>query len=127
MLLGDRLRQLREQKNLSQGDIEKRTGLTRAYISRVEGGHTVPFIGTLEKFARALEIPMYQLFYEGDEPPPITRRRPRTPLKAAEPLWGSSGKGAELVEQFRRNLKKLEQKDLNLLSHMARKLAKSKL
>jgi len=122
MLLGDRLRQLREQKNLPQGDIEKRTGLTRGYISRVEGGHTVPSIGTLEKFARALEVPMYQLFYEGEEPPPITG----TPLKPAEPLWGSSGKGAEMVEQFRRSFKKLEQKDLNLLSHMARKLAKSK-
>jgi len=65
MVIGDRLRELREQKNLSQGDIEKRTGLLRCYISRVENGHTVPAIETLEKLARALEIPMYQLFYDG--------------------------------------------------------------
>src|ERR1700686_816160 len=67
----DRLRELREIKNLSQGDIEKRTGLLRCYISRVENGHTVPAIETLEKFARALEVPLYQLFYEGEEPPKL--------------------------------------------------------
>jgi transcriptional regulator with XRE-family HTH domain len=49
-------------RKLSQGDIEKRTGLLRCYISRVENGHTVPAIETMEKMARALEIPMYQLF-----------------------------------------------------------------
>jgi len=48
MIIGDRLRALREQKNFSQGDIEKRTGLLRCYISRVENGHTVPAIETLE-------------------------------------------------------------------------------
>jgi transcriptional regulator with XRE-family HTH domain len=62
MIIGDRLRELREVKNLSQGIIEQRTGLLRCYISRVENGHTVPSIETLEKLARALEVPMYQLF-----------------------------------------------------------------
>jgi transcriptional regulator with XRE-family HTH domain len=51
MIIGDRLRALREHKQLSQGDIEKRTGLFRCYISRVECGHTVPAFETLEKFA----------------------------------------------------------------------------
>jgi transcriptional regulator with XRE-family HTH domain len=55
-------------KRLSQGDIEKRTGLLRCYISRVENGHTVPAIETLEKLARAMEVPPYQLFYDGDKP-----------------------------------------------------------
>ena len=53
MIIGDRLRVLREQKKFSQGEIEKRTGLLRCYISRVENGHTVPAVETLEKFARA--------------------------------------------------------------------------
>ena len=66
MIIGDRLRALREEKKFSQGEIEKRTGLLRCYVSRVENGHTVPAVETLEKFARALEVPMYQLFYEGD-------------------------------------------------------------
>jgi transcriptional regulator with XRE-family HTH domain len=78
MIIGTRLRKLREERQLSQGDIEKRTGLLRCYISRVENGHTVPSIETLERLGGALEIPLYQLFYEGDEPPPLpnlTKRR----------------------------------------------------
>jgi transcriptional regulator with XRE-family HTH domain len=71
MVVGDRLRELREDKKLSQGDIEKRTGLLRCYISRVENGHTVPAIETLEKLARALEIPLYQVFYDAEEPPKL--------------------------------------------------------
>jgi transcriptional regulator with XRE-family HTH domain len=68
MVIGERLKALREHRNMSQGDIEKRTGLLRVYISRVENGHTVPPIETLEKFARALEVPMYALFYDGEKP-----------------------------------------------------------
>src|ERR1700674_2726718 len=71
MVISDRLRELRESKKLSQGDVEKRTGLLRCYISRVENGHTVPAIETLEKMARAFEVPMYQLFYDGEEPPKL--------------------------------------------------------
>jgi transcriptional regulator with XRE-family HTH domain len=66
MVIGDKLRALREQKNLSQGDVEKRTGLLRCYISRVENGHTVPSVDTLEKMARALEVPMYRLFTDDE-------------------------------------------------------------
>ena len=69
MVISDRLRQLREDKKLSQGDIEKRTGMLRCYTSRVENGHTVPSIETLAKYAQALEIPLYQLFYDGEEAP----------------------------------------------------------
>ena len=69
MVIGERLRALREHKKMSQGDIEKRTGLLRCYISRIENGHTVPSIETLEKMARALEVPMYQLFYDGEQTP----------------------------------------------------------
>ena len=64
MIMGDRLRELREEKKLSQGDIEKRTGLVRPYISRAENNHSVPNIETLEKMARALEVPIYPLFYK---------------------------------------------------------------
>ncbi len=91
MIIGDRLRALREQKKFSQGEIEKRTGLLRCYISRVENGHTVPAVETLEKFARALEVPVYQLFYDGEEPPKLanlpTRARSSSPMRAC---WPSS-------------------------------------
>ena len=74
MIIGERLREMREEKKLSQADIEKRTRLLCCYISRVENGHTVPAIETLEKMARALEVPLYQLFYEGEEPPNVPNR-----------------------------------------------------
>lgn len=69
MDVGKRLRQLREVKGLSQGDIERRSGLLRSYISRVEGGYTAPSLQTLEKFAKALEIEPYQLLFQGEGKP----------------------------------------------------------
>jgi transcriptional regulator with XRE-family HTH domain len=69
MVIGDRLRELREAKELSQGDIEKRTGLLRCYISRVENGHTVPAIETLEKMARALERLLNRIINSQSETP----------------------------------------------------------
>ena len=64
MNIGKRLRALREAKGLSQGDIERRSGLLRCYISRVEGGYTAPSLPTLEKFARALKVEPYQLLFQ---------------------------------------------------------------
>src|ERR1700745_1227959 len=102
MIIGDRLRILREHKKLSQGDIEKRTGLLRCYISRVECGHTVPAVETLEKFARALEVPIYQLFYEGEEPPKPPNLPKRNSGNGQE--WGDTGKDARALYKFRRLL-----------------------
>ena len=122
MVISERLRALREQKNLSQGDIEKRTGLLRCYISRVENGHTVPAIETLEKMARAMEVPLYQLFYDGEEPPkPPTLPRRKT---GDEILWGSSGKNARTLDRFRRLLKRADESDRRLLLFMAQKMAR---
>jgi transcriptional regulator with XRE-family HTH domain len=64
MKIGTTIRGFRLQKGLSQGDIEKRTGLLRCYLSRVENGHTVPSLDTLAKIAGALELPLAQLFAE---------------------------------------------------------------
>jgi len=113
---------MREEKKLSQGDIEKRTGLLRCYISRVENGHTVPAIETLEKLARAMEIPMYQLFYDGEEPPKL----PNLPKRKSsdDVAWGSSGKDARFLNKFRRLLSKTQETDRKLLLHMAQKMAR---
>jgi transcriptional regulator with XRE-family HTH domain len=121
MIIGDRLRALREEKKLSQGDIEKRTGLLRCYISRVENGHTVPAIETLEKLARALEVPLYQLFYDGEEPPEL----PNLPKRktADEIAWGHSGKEARFLTIFRRLLGGIDDGDRRLLLYMAQKMA----
>jgi transcriptional regulator with XRE-family HTH domain len=121
MIIADRLRELREGKNLSQGDIEKRTGLLRCYISRVENGHTVPAIETLEKLARALEVPLYQLFYEGYEPPKLPNLLKRK--TADDIVWGSSGKQAVYLHKLRKCLGRAADPDRKLLLAMAQKLA----
>jgi transcriptional regulator with XRE-family HTH domain len=86
VIIGDRLRSIREEKKLSQGDVERRTGLHRCYVSRVENGHTVPAVETIEKFARALEVPMYQLFYDGEKPPELPHLPKR---KTADEIAGA--------------------------------------
>jgi transcriptional regulator with XRE-family HTH domain len=120
MIIGDRLRELREAKKLSQGDIEKRTGLLRCYISRVENGHTVPAIETLEKLARALEVPLYHLFYDGEEPPKLPNLLKRK--TADDIVWGSSGKQAVYLHRLTKCLSKAAEPDRKLLLAMAQKM-----
>jgi transcriptional regulator with XRE-family HTH domain len=121
MVIGERLRALRETKSLSQGEIEKRTGLLRCYISRVENGHTVPSIETLEKLARALEVPLYQLFYDSEEPPEL----PNLPERktADEIAWGSSPEETRFLNRMARLLERLNENDRRLLLHMAQRMA----
>lgn len=111
MNIGIRLRELRELKGFSQGDIEKRTGLLRCYTSRVENGHTVPSLETLEKYARALEIELYQLFFAGNgKPQPVGSR-----------VLGKLGPEERgLLDTFK-DLGKLDRK---FVVAMARKMAK---
>jgi transcriptional regulator with XRE-family HTH domain len=98
MIIGDRLRALREERKLSQVDIERRTGLLRAYISSVENGHTVPAVETLEKLARALEVPLYLLFYDGDAPP----EAPNLPKRKTSDdiVWGEFGQTGGVAAQI---------------------------
>ena len=121
MVIGDRLKALREQRNMSQGDVEKRTGLLRVYISRVENGHTVPAIETLEKFARALDVPMYQLFYDGEKPP-----AQNVPIASADDDWGSSGRDSRTLHRFRSLMSRMDQGDVKLLLFMAQKMSRRK-
>jgi transcriptional regulator with XRE-family HTH domain len=122
MLIGERLREIREAKNLSQGVIEKRCGLIRCYISRVENGHTVPAIETLEKFAHALEVPLYQLFYEGEAPRKLSQT---ARAKASEKnAWGGSGKNAILLIKFRKLLARMNKADRQLLLHTAQRMVR---
>lgn len=117
MLIGERLRQLRVGKKLSQGNVEERTGLLRAYISRVENGHTVPALETLEKFARALEVPLYVLFYEeGEGNPPaqsrVFRQQRRTTRETA------------FERRLVRLLARMNQRSRNILFEAARRMAR---
>jgi transcriptional regulator with XRE-family HTH domain len=124
MIIGDRLRELREEKKPSQGDIEKKTGLLRCYISRIENGHSVPAIETLEKLARALDVPMYQLFYDGEEPPKLPNLLKRK--SADDIVWGSKGKDARMLVKFCRLFGRMKEDDRGLVLSMAQKMAQRK-
>jgi transcriptional regulator with XRE-family HTH domain len=117
MIIGERLKDLREQKNLSQGDIEKRTGLLRCYISRVENGHTVPAIETLEKMARALEIPMYRIFTEDADV-----KKPNIQLQPV-PSRAVNTKDERELRAFAKLLSRMDDKKRGLLLHIASKMA----
>jgi transcriptional regulator with XRE-family HTH domain len=121
MLIGERIRAIREVKNLSQLDIEKRSGLLRMYVSRVENNHTVPSFETLERFAHALEVPLYQFFYEG-------KKRPELPAllkgKAADHAgWGETRQEVRDLERFRHLLARMKESDRKLLLALAQKMA----
>ena len=124
MNIGDRLRTLREEKKFTQGEVEKRTGVLRTYVSRVENGHAVPSVETLEKFARALEVPMYQLFYDGEERPKLLNRLNRK--SADDILWGNSGRDARLLAKFCRLFRRMKNDDMTTVLFMAQKMAKRK-
>ena len=121
MVISERLRALRQQKGLSQGAIQERTGLLRCYISRLENSHTVPSIDTLEKLARALELPMYKFFYDGERPP--TRCNPPRSQPESGDLWGSSGRDKRTLHKFRELFSRTNRRDLELLMLTAEKLA----
>ncbi len=111
MNIGIRLRELRTSKGLSQGDIQKRTGCLRCYTSRVENGHTVPSLETLEKYAGALEIDLYQLFFAG-------KGKPQPVGSSDAGKLGPEERG--LIEAF----KKLDKRNRNFVIEMVRKMAK---
>ena len=117
MLIGDRLRQLRESKHLSQGDIEKLTGLLRCYISRVENGHTVPNIETLEKLAAAFGVPLWKIFYEGDRPVPPLVRSPEFSHSDTE-----SVKDRKFYLKLARLLGRMTEKDRHLLFYAVQRM-----
>jgi transcriptional regulator with XRE-family HTH domain len=117
MVIAETLKALRIQKNLSQGDVEKRTGLIRCYISRVENGHTVPSVDTLEKFARALEIPMYRLFTDEDHV-----KKPNIPAEAIQSQRVNSKQDREL-RALAKLLARMSDRSRGLLLHMMSKMA----
>jgi transcriptional regulator with XRE-family HTH domain len=117
MLIGERLKAVREAKDMSQGDIEKATGLLRCYVSRVENGHTVPAIETLEKLARALDVTVSELFAEDG--------------KAAKPLAAlKASNGHKLNRAATNHLRRIEAafsqmspRDMAVVVGLARKFA----
>src|SRR5258707_4692485 len=124
MIIGDRLRAIREDRELTQGDIENRTGLLPCYISRVENGHTVPALETLEKFARALETPLYAIFYDGEFPPSELATSP--PNGNMDRSCSVSGKHMRVLRKLKMSLAKMSASDREALLLFTQKLVAGK-
>lgn len=120
MEIGRRLRQLRESRNLSQGDLEVRTGLLRCYTSRVENGHTVPSVETIEKYANALGIPLFAFFPNEENTP-----RVELPLLSKDPDWGSTPKERFQNHRIVTALRKVNERDRQLVLALLRRLTKA--
>ena len=124
MIIGERLRLLREQKNLTQVEIQDRTGFFSSYVSRIENGHSVPSVETLQKWARALDIPIYQLFYERGRKPKAGNHT--KPDNSKADAWGRSGKDARMLRIFRQLFSQMDQRDIKIVLYTAQKMARTK-
>ena len=113
MQVGAKLYELRLAKNLSQGDIQKRTGLVRSYTSRVENGHIVPTVETLEKYASALEVPLYRLFTDEE-----SVAKPKLPM--SDDSWGIRGKDRDAFQALAKAFSRMDEQDRKLLLSMRR-------
>jgi transcriptional regulator with XRE-family HTH domain len=121
MLIGNRIRRIRETLNLSQGDLQAGTGLFRCYISRVENGYTVPSVETLEKIATAFQLPLYRLFWEESDPQPKTTKD-FPPAQRDD--WATSGSGEKQFRNLRKNLAKIDDKHRALLLALAQRVTR---
>ena len=101
MNVGPVIRSFRQRRGLSQGDLEKRSGLMRCYISRVENGHTIPSLETLTRIARALETELADMFREG----------------------GPDSSEQEFLRELRSHLPSLNTRDREQILDMVRKMA----
>lgn len=119
MLIGQKLREIREAKDMSQVEIAEATGLVQPYVSRVENGHTIPGVETLEKWASALKVPLYQILYDGEDPP--------KPLKLSgnhnRELWGNSARDSHDLKRLRQFLSKMNEQERGLLLSLAGRMA----
>ena len=117
MKIGLKLRALREEQRISQGVLEDRTGLLCCYISRVENGHIVPAIETLEKMANALDVPMWQLFHDGN-----TKATPLRLRKKKRNKMFSEDQALE--SEMRKHIVKMNPRDRKLFLYLAMKMAR---
>lgn len=122
MSIGQRLRQLRKQKRLTQQELAERAGLLRCNVWRLENREAAPTIATIEKIARALEIPMFHLFYDYEK-----SRKPKGLPKwrfTKDKMWGSSGKDARMLAQFCQLFSRMSESDLEIVLYAAKKMSR---
>jgi transcriptional regulator with XRE-family HTH domain len=109
---------------MSQGDVEQRTGQLRCYISRVENGHSVPTLETLQRFAKALGVPMYELFYSGEKGPTTPRLKALETLEKLAQEGGKAGREARFLLELRTFLVRIPETDRGLFLSLVKELAR---
>src|SRR5579862_6577488 len=112
--IGEVIKTYRSQRGLSQGDIERRTGLLRCYLSRVENGHTVPSLETLARIAGAMKISLADFFPGADS------EQDRETRKI---LSGLSKEEIRLLTEIQKCSATLSKDDKNLFLGVIRKMA----
>jgi transcriptional regulator with XRE-family HTH domain len=115
MNIGETIRNFRLQKGMSQGDIEKRTGLLRCYLSRVENGHTIPSLDTLAKIAAAMDVPLGNFFADSANDNGSTAKT--VPQLTEDEV--------RFLTQIRRYSPSLNESDRKLVLAMVKKMAAS--
>jgi transcriptional regulator with XRE-family HTH domain len=120
MEIGRRLRELRESRNLSQGDLEARTGLLRCYTSRVENGHTVPSVETIEKYTNALGVALFAFFSNG------VNAQQAEPLPSEDSDWGSTPRERFQNHKIVSALTNMSDQDRQLVLALVQRLTKAK-
>jgi transcriptional regulator with XRE-family HTH domain len=113
MNIGETIRNFRLDRGMSQGDIEKRTGLLRCYLSRVENGHTIPSLDTLAKIAGAMELPLSNFFADSGH------------TNGSKGLPQLSDDEVRFLSQIRRYSVNLNDSDRKLVLAMVKKMASS--
>ncbi|MGD0460597.1 MAG: helix-turn-helix domain-containing protein [Terriglobia bacterium] len=121
--IGARLRRLREERGMSQRDVEQRTGLFQSYISRVENGHSVPTLETLQHFAEVLDVPLCELLCSGEHGPTTPRLKAPETLEKLGQEGGEAGTEARFLLKLRPLLARIPEKDRGLFLSFAKRLA----
>jgi transcriptional regulator with XRE-family HTH domain len=106
--LGARLRELRHAKGMTLSDIQKRTGIFRCYVSRVELGYIVPQLPMMQKWAKALRVPLYEIFLPD----------------GTSPQHGPFARLTRKDERLHKLLSRIHERDRRLFLAIATKMAK---
>jgi transcriptional regulator with XRE-family HTH domain len=96
--IGQRIRQLRESRGMTQSQLQSKSKVSRSYLSRIESGQMTPSLGTLEKISEALNVGLNRFFIpESDgeallEDPFIQGLRPiGNPSRLPQPATANGG------------------------------------
>lgn len=111
---------------MTRADVERTSGLLRTYVARVELGQLVPSLEALERFAAALEVPLYWLFYVEESQDGSVPSYPRRHLPKPQQEGKPSGDEARFLMKLAQTTGRRVEADPAYLLDFARQLALGK-